>query len=241
MDERVCSEASLSWGNEGSSIQDLERGFFQDHSLSVSATSLELQEGYPAVHISHSGIVVEYTEMGSSTLASSSHPASLLSTSLAFHTQSPPTQLHTPNPGLTVLVNSKSSTPCETKHLKEPTMARLLELSCVDLTTSQPAWEVSLIRHAADSSLCKLNSSLLEDSTWSPKGQSAFSSLAELSSLIWSGTPPQANVSSGHPRPWKETVLLGSSQTPSLIVSEEHWQRHTSILSPSSENKDLSN
>ncbi|CAB1314706.1 unnamed protein product [Coregonus sp. 'balchen'] len=97
----------------------------------------------------------------------------------------------TQTPWLTIPVESKSSTPTEPVLLQKPKLACPLDLSYVDLTASQVALEVSLIKPETNSPKPILESSTLE-STWSPKFQSAPLSLAEIS-LIWSGTPPYAN------------------------------------------------
>ncbi|KAJ8361290.1 hypothetical protein SKAU_G00178150 [Synaphobranchus kaupii] len=242
MDKRkVFSDVAASRSGEGSPLLDLNTGFFLDPGSSVSAPSIDLHQSRQSVHMSRSEIVVEYTEVYSSTLAPPCHSANGLSPSLALQVQSPLTQERTPEPNmvLTVPMETRSSTPREGEHLKKHALASSLDLSCIDLTVSQPSWELSLIKHASDSPHCTQESSLLDEPTWSPKCQSAFPSLAEISSLIWSGTPPQTSVSTESHKPWRETVLLGLSQTPSVNTSD-HWQKHTSVLLPCAQNKDLS-
>ncbi|XP_064161406.1 uncharacterized protein si:ch73-303b9.1 [Anguilla rostrata] len=232
----VFSGVAKAQSVEGSPLLDLDTGLFLDPGSSISVPSFDLQQSLQGVHTSRSKIVVEYTEVGSSTTAPLCYPASVLSPSLALQVQSPLTQHHTPEPnkGLTIPVEVLSSTPREGEQPK-PALASSLNLSCIDLTTSQPSWEVSLIKRASDSPQCNP----FNEPTWSPKCQSEFLSLGEVSSLIRSGTALQASICTESHRPWREPPLLALSQTSSINTSD-HWQNHTSILSPHAENKDLS-
>ncbi|KAJ8385337.1 hypothetical protein AAFF_G00190530 [Aldrovandia affinis] len=231
--EQVCSDGCVYKSCEGPSLPDLDTGFFWDHNLPVSDPGLVMHHDWQAVP--HSEILVEYTEVSSATLASGCHSGSLLSPSFAIRVQSPSTQNHTPNPGLTVPMAARASTPREGDALKKPALASSLDRSCIDLTAP---WEVSLIRRNSDNSRYNLGSSLLEEPIWSPKRRSAFPSFAEHSSQIWSVTSPHTNLSDEPHKHWKEAVVLGCSPTPSITVSEDHW--HRSVLLPYIEDKDLS-
>ncbi|XP_061076729.1 uncharacterized protein LOC133110553 isoform X2 [Conger conger] len=119
---------------------------------------------------SHPEIVVEYTGVGTSSLASRCHSASVLSTSLALKVQSPPL---TP---LTVPAEVLSSTPREGEKLK-PELDSLPNLSLIDLLSprwSPLSWKVS----PSHSPPCSHTVSLL-DST--PECRSPSFSLVEVS------------------------------------------------------------
>ncbi|XP_024238179.1 uncharacterized protein si:ch73-303b9.1 [Oncorhynchus tshawytscha] len=225
MDEELASaDASMSF--QCPSPSELDKGFL-DQSLSASALSLM---GQSTSVRPPNRIVVEYYGSTQSLLASLCQSPNPVSPSQAMNLNS---KEATQTPGLTIPVESKSSTPAEQVLLQKPKLACPLDLSYIDLTASQVAWEVSLIKPETNSPKPILESSTLE-TTWSPKFQSAPPSLAEIS-LIWSGSPPHGNDTEDNQRSWKE-VTMGSSLSSSLSqtsgsasAAEDEWHRRTAI------------
>ncbi|XP_062843256.1 uncharacterized protein si:ch73-303b9.1 [Trichomycterus rosablanca] len=166
---------------KGLSMSELDRGFLADCNL--SALSVEGMLKPPK------GIVVEYAELNP-TLQSSFNQSSTVLSPLNIPTKaallSP--SINVSGTGITSLVEGKSSTPYEKMTFQKPVVASTLDLSCIDLTTSHPLWEVSLIKPSVESPKLCLDSSKM--SLWSPSYQSGPPTLAEISSLNWSGTPP---------------------------------------------------
>ncbi|XP_041944708.1 uncharacterized protein si:ch73-303b9.1 [Alosa sapidissima] len=199
------SSIDLSKNSEGLSLSELDRGFYLDQSLSVSALSMETSA---ATMRFPKGVVVEFSDNNASINNFESFPNSpnVLSPSLVSQ-QSTPTP-YTYNLELPFRVQGKSSTPTQV-FLKKPVLASSLNLSSVDLTTTNPSWEVSLINPISDSPKLALESTSLE-LTWSPKNQSG-QPVAEISSLTCSGTPPATALSDGQ-KSWRETLPLGSVQ-----------------------------
>ncbi|XP_050978949.1 uncharacterized protein si:ch73-303b9.1 isoform X2 [Labeo rohita] len=103
-------------------------------------------------------------------------------------------------------VEGKSSTPYKRVKFQKPIQASSLDQSCVDLTTTHPSWEVSLVKAIVESPKSCL------ESTWSPINLSAPPEV----SMIWSGTSPHPNVSEELQRSWKEMVWQGSGQVPAI-------------------------
>ncbi|KAG9260295.1 hypothetical protein AMEX_G26531 [Astyanax mexicanus] len=134
-------------------------------------------------------IVVEYSEAAPALAASFDHSSNVLSPLNVPSKSSLLSPSTTLTAGLNNLVAGKSSTPYERVKFLKPILVSSLDLSCIDLTTSHPLWEVSQIRPSVESPKLCLDSSKLE-STWSPSYQSVPQTLAEISSLICSGTPP---------------------------------------------------
>ncbi|XP_012694005.1 uncharacterized protein si:ch73-303b9.1 [Clupea harengus] len=190
----------LSRNSEGLS-SEMDKGFYLDQSLSISALSMETSAGpirFPK------GIVVEFSDTNNSNLESLTTSPRVLSPSLVSRQSTPVPHTYTLKLPFTLL--GKSSTPTEsTLLLKKPILASSLDLSSMDLTTTQPSWEVSLIKPGSDSPKLALESSELEF-IWSPRNQSGHPTVAEISSLMCSGTPPDGHKS------WKETLPLGLVQ-----------------------------
>ncbi|XP_062400390.1 uncharacterized protein si:ch73-303b9.1 [Sardina pilchardus] len=199
------SSVDLSKNSEGLSLSELDRGFYLDQSLSVSALSMETSA---ATRRFPKGIVVEFSDSNGSINNLESFPNSpgVLSPSLVSQ-QSTPTP-YTYNLELPFRVQGKSSTPTQEMLLKKPVLASSLNLSSMDLTTTHPSWEVSLINPISDSPKLALESTSLE-LTWSPRNQSGQPTVAEISSFMCSGTPPATTLSDGQ-KSWRETLPLGS-------------------------------
>ncbi|XP_028854764.1 uncharacterized protein LOC114800987 [Denticeps clupeoides] len=222
---RICAADMRS--HESLSLSDLDRGFVLDPSSSMLAAAVEPSSSRlnPTV-----GVVVEYS--GSSPtivtpLAKS--PSVLLSPSLVSNQSTPLHNLGAESLGLLSAVGSKSSTPQACFHFKRPVLASSLNLSCIDLTSTHPSWEVSLIKPTDGSKLGPETSVL--DSTWSPNYASAppvCSLLGEISSLIGSCTPPFTTLSEGQ-RSWREALLLQSDEVSLITEAEKELQLHPSM------------
>ncbi|XP_051967390.1 uncharacterized protein si:ch73-303b9.1, partial [Xyrauchen texanus] len=139
---------------------DLDRGFCTDQSLSLSAVSVDFSLR-PS-----KGIVLEYLETNSTATPCLNYSTSVLSplVALSKNILSPGNTLAT---GLSSPVEGKSSTPYERVKFQKPNVAGSLDLSCVDLTTTQPLWEVSFVKPIVESPKSCL------ESTWSPINPSA--------------------------------------------------------------------
>lgn len=175
------SEAAKNY--ESICLSELDQGFLTDCSLSALSTRGTLKPP--------KRIVVEYTEPHSPLPASGNHSSSVLSPS------NPSSKMSLLSPTITMrsagmsnLLEGKSSTPYERITFKKPVLTNTLDLSSIDLTTSHPLWEVSHIKPSLESPKLCLDSSKVEF-TWSPSYQATPSMLADISSLIWSGTPPE--------------------------------------------------
>lgn len=171
---RTCESVCLS---------ELDQGFLTDCSLSALSTGGTLK--------APKAIVVEYTEPTSTLPASSNRSSGILSPSNPMSKMSvlsPSITMH--SAAMSSLLESKSSTPYERIIFRKPVLANSLDLSSIDLTTSQPLWEVSQIKPNVESPKLCLESSKVEF-IWSPSYQATPSMLAEISSLICSGTPPE--------------------------------------------------
>ncbi|KTG04138.1 hypothetical protein cypCar_00013523 [Cyprinus carpio] len=181
---------------EGPSLSDFDRSFCTDRSLSLSAVSAD---GFLRPN---KGIVLEYPEPGPAAAPCLNYSTSLLSplVALSKNALSPGSALST---ALSSPVQGKSSTPYERVRFQKPVLASSLDLSCVDLTTTHPSWEVSLVKAIVESPKSCL------ESTWSPINQSA-------QSLMWSGTSPHTNVSEELQRSWKEMVRQGSNRSSAI-------------------------
>lgn len=207
----------LSRSSEGLSLSELDRGFYLDQNLSVSALSMETSAGtirFPK------GIVVEFSDTNASinNLESLPNSPSVLSPSLVSQQSTPAP--HTFTLGLPFRVLGKSSTPTQEMLLKRPVLASSLNLSSMDLTTTHPSWEVSLIKPVLDSPKLALETTELE-LTWSPKNQSVAPTVGEISSLMCSGTPPATTTLSDGHKSWRETL------PPSSVQEEE--QQHNLV------------
>lgn len=185
--------SELTRSGEGPSLTDFDRGFCTDQSLSLSAVSAD---GFlrPC-----KGIVLEYSEPNPCL----NYSTSLLSPLVALNKNvlSPGNTLST---ALSSPVQGKSSTPYERVRVQKPVLASSLDLSSVDLTSTHPSWEVSLVKAIVESPKSCL------ESTWSPINPSAPPEI----SLMWSGTSPHPNVSEELQRSWREMVCQGSGQAP---------------------------
>ncbi|XP_073681643.1 uncharacterized protein, partial [Garra rufa] len=181
---------------EGPSLSDFDRGFCTDQSLSLSAVSAD---GFLRPN---KGIVLEYSEPNPAVASCLNYSANLLSPLVALNKNvlSPGNTLST---ALSSPVEGKSSTPYERVKFQKPIQASSLDLSCVDLTTTHPSWEVSLVKAIVESPKSCL------ESTWSPINLSAPPEV----SLMWSGTSPQLQELQ---RSWKEMVWQGSGQVPAI-------------------------
>ncbi|KAK3512331.1 hypothetical protein QTP70_005796 [Hemibagrus guttatus] len=96
--------------------------------------------------------------------------------------------------GMNSLLEGMSSTPYERMTFQKPILATLSDFSSIDLTTSHPLWEISLIRPNVESPKLCLDPSKVEF-IMSPSNQATPQTLAEISSLIWSGTPLEGQKS----------------------------------------------
>ncbi|XP_052425879.1 uncharacterized protein LOC127968613 [Carassius gibelio] len=184
---------------EGPSLSDFDRGFCTDQSLSLSAVSAD---GFLRPN---KGIVLEYPEPISAVAPCLNYSTSLSSPLVALHKHalSPGSSLST---ALGSPVQGKSSTPYERVQFQKPILASSLDLSCVDLTTTHPSWEVSFVKAIAESPKSCL------ESTWSPINPSAPPEV----SLVSSGRSPHPNGSEELQRSWREMVRQGSSQVPAI-------------------------
>lgn len=173
-------EASKNY--ESVCLSALDQGFLTDSSLSALSTEATLK--------APKSIVVEYAEPNSTLPPSCNHFSSVLSPC------NPPSKMSFLSPnniihsiGISSLLEGKSSTPYDRMTFQKPILTNPLDVSSIDLTTSHPLWEVSLIKPNMDSPKLCLDSSKME-LIWSPNYQATPPTLAEISSLIWSGTPP---------------------------------------------------
>ncbi|XP_027010610.1 uncharacterized protein si:ch73-303b9.1 [Tachysurus fulvidraco] len=183
MMEGNCGRFEVAKKCESVCITELDQGFLTDCSLS-EGTLKALQS-----------IVVEYTEPPSHLPASCKHSSTVLSPSnphCKLSLMSPTVPMHAA--GMNSLLEGKSSTPYERMTFQKPVLPRALDLSSIDLTISHPLWEVSHIRPNMESPKLCLDSSKVEF-VWSPSYQATPPTLAEISSLIWSGTPPEGQRS----------------------------------------------
>ncbi|XP_036416024.1 uncharacterized protein si:ch73-303b9.1 [Colossoma macropomum] len=200
-----------------SSLSELDKGFLTDCSL--SALSIE------GIHLKPpKGIVVEYSEGNPAPPASFNPSSGVLSPLNAPSKSSLLSPSSTLTAGLNSLIEGKSSTPYERVTFQKPVLVSSLDLSCIDLTTSHPPWEVSLIRPALESPKPCLDSSKLE-STWSPSYQSVPPALAEISSLIWSGTPTSKSAIEEYQRSRKESTFQDSNLRHAVLELTEEQQK----------------
>ncbi|KAK2874588.1 hypothetical protein Q8A67_021741 [Cirrhinus molitorella] len=184
---------------EGQSLSDFDRGFCTDQSLSLSAVSAD---GFLRPN---KGIVLEYSEPNPAAAPCLNYSTNLLSPLVALNKNviSPGNTLST---ALSSPVEGKSSTPYERVKFQKSIQVSSLDLSCVDLTTTHPSWEVSFVKAIVESPKSCL------ESTWSPINISAPPEV----SLMWSGTSPHPNVSEELQRSWKEMVWQGSGQVSAI-------------------------
>lgn len=166
-------------------MSDFDRGFCTDQSLSLSAVSVD---GFLRPS---KGVVLEYSEPNPCL----NYSTSLLSPLVALNKNvlSPGNTLSS---ALSSPVEGKSSTPYERVRLQKPVLASSLDLSCVDLTTTHPSWEVSLVKAIVESPKSCL------ESTWSPINPPAPPEI----SLLMSGASEELQ------RSWREIVWQGSAQ-----------------------------
>ncbi|XP_066526382.1 uncharacterized protein si:ch73-303b9.1 [Hoplias malabaricus] len=202
---------------EAPSLSELDRGFLTDcNCSSLSAEGIHLKPP--------KGIVLEYSETYPALPASFNRSYGVLSPMNApskISLLSPGSTLTT---GLSSLVEGQSSTPYERVTIQKPILVSSLDLSCVDLTTSHPPWEISLIKPSVESPKQSLNASKLE-STWSPSYRSV-PTLAEISSLIWSGTPPGKFTTEEHQKSSRNSTFQDSNlQHAVLELTEEQQKR----------------
>ncbi|KAM9443483.1 uncharacterized protein Hap1MRO34_024742 [Clarias gariepinus] len=173
------SESAKSYGHIR--LSELDQGFLTDCSLSAVSTEGSLK--------APKSIVIEYAEPNLTLIASCNRFSSVLSPlnpSSKMSLLSPTITTH--SAGMSSHLEGKSSTPYERMTFQKPVLANSLDLSSIDLTTSHPSWEVSLIKPNMESPKLCLDSSKVEF-IWSPSYQATPPTLAEISSLIWSGTP----------------------------------------------------
>ncbi|RXN39257.1 hypothetical protein ROHU_000357 [Labeo rohita] len=162
---------------EGQSLFDFDRGFCTDRSLSLSAVSDD------SFLRPNKGIVLEYLDPNPAVAPCLNYSTNLLSPLVVLNNiLSPGNTLGT---ALRSPVEGKSSTPYKRVKFQKPIQASSLDQSCVDLTTTHPSWEVSLVKAIVESPKSCL------ESTWSPINLSAPPEV----SMIWSGTSPHPNVS----------------------------------------------
>lgn len=168
-------------------LSELDQGFFTDGSLSALPTEGTLK--------APKSIVVEYTEPTSTLPASCKYSSSVLSPSnpqSKMSLLSPTVPMHAA--GMNSLLEGMSSTPYERMTFQKPVLATSSDLSSIDLTISHPLWEISLIRPNMESPKLCLDPSKVEF-VMSPSNQATPQTLAEISSLIWSGTPSEGQRS----------------------------------------------
>ncbi|XP_052466421.1 uncharacterized protein LOC128022676 [Carassius gibelio] len=191
---KVSTELARSY--EGPSLSDFDQGFCTDRSLSLSAVSAD---GFLRPN---KGVVLEYSEPDSAPAPCLNYSTSLLSPLVVLQKPalSPGSSLSS---ALISPVQGQSSTPYERVVFQKPVLACSLDLSCVDLTTTHPSWEVSLVKALVESPKSCL------ESTWSPINLSA-------QSLMWSGMSPHPNDSEELQRSWKEMVRQRSSQSSAI-------------------------
>ncbi|CAM4733192.1 unnamed protein product [Leuciscus chuanchicus] len=181
MDSRL-DRPELTRSSEGPSMSDFDRGFCTDQSLSLSAVSSD-EFLRPS-----KGVVLEYSEPNPCL----NYSTSLLSPLVALK--------NILSPGNSP-VQGKSSTPYERVKVQKPILGSSLDLSCVDLTSTHPSWEVSLVKAIVESPKSCL------ESTWSPINPSVPPEIS-----LWAGP----NVSGDLQRSWREMVWQGSGQAPAI-------------------------
>ncbi|KAL0151215.1 hypothetical protein M9458_053406 [Cirrhinus mrigala] len=126
------------------------------------------------------GIVLEYLEPNPAVAPCLNYSTNLLSPLVVLNK-------NILSPGNTL--GTVLSSPVEGKvKFQKPIQASSLDLSCVDLTTTHPSWEVSLVKAIVESP--------------NPINLSA----PPEASMMWSGTSPHPNVSEELQRSWKEMV-----------------------------------
>lgn len=162
------------------------------------------------------GVVLEYLDPNPTVLPRLNYSMNILSPLVAVSKNilSPGNTLNT---RLSSPVEGKSSTPYERVKFQKPMLADLLDLSCVDLTTTHPSWEVSFVKPIVESPKSCL------ESTLSPINQSVPPEV----SLIWSGTSPCPHVSEELQRSWKEMVRSG--QVPTISELRDEQQSYSNL------------
>ncbi|MCI4390351.1 hypothetical protein PGIGA_G00121660 [Pangasianodon gigas] len=214
MMEGDCSRSEAAKNYESICLSELDQGFLTDCSLSALSTEGTLK--------APKSIVVEYTEPSSTLPASCNHSSSVLSPS------NPQSKMSLLSPSITMrsagmssLLEGKSSTPYERMTFQKPVLASSLDLSSIDLTTSHPLWEVSLIKPNMESPKLCLDSSKVEF-IWSPSYQATPPKPAEVSSLIWSGTPLEGQ------RSWREFTFQDSNLRHAVLELTDEQQKSLS-------------
>lgn len=217
---RACTQAlthsffflELTRSYEGTSLSDLEKGFYTDQSISLSMVSSD------GLLKPSKGVVLEYLDPNPTVLPRLNYSMNILSPLLALRKNnlSPGNTINT---GLRSPVEGKSSTPYERVKFQKPMLADSLDLSSVDLTTTHPSWEVSFVKPIMESPKSCL------ESTWSPINPAASSEM----SLIWSGTSPRPHVSEELQRSWKEMVRPGHVPMISELRDEQQSYSHLAI------------
>ncbi|XP_035376504.1 uncharacterized protein si:ch73-303b9.1 [Electrophorus electricus] len=202
--------------NEGPSMSELERGFFTDCNLSSLSVEGMLR--------SSKGIIVEYPDSNPTLPVWFNYSSSVLSPSSAPSKNSLLSPGNTLNTGLNGLAEDRSSTPYERVTFQKPGLASSLDLSCIDLTTSHPLWEVSLIKPCTESPKPGLNPNKLEPA-WSPSYQSAPRTLAEISSLVWSGRSLGKSVTEDHQRSCLEATFQESNRRHAVLELADEQQK----------------
>lgn len=192
-------------------LSDLDRGFVTNYSL--SALSIEGADLKPPLDV-----VVEYSA------TSPALPASLNHSGVLSPLNAPSKGSRSPSSTLTTghssLLEGKSSTPYERVHFQKPILVSSLNLSCIDLTASHPSWEVSRISPSVESPKMNLESSKL-GLIWSPSYPSVPPTLAEISSLIWSGTPLGKSALEEYPRSCSEPTFQDSNLGQADLAEEQ--------------------
>ncbi|KAA0708046.1 hypothetical protein E1301_Tti014342 [Triplophysa tibetana] len=195
---------------EGTPLSDLDKGFYTDQSISLSVVSSD------GLLKPSKGVVLEYLDPNSTALPRLNYSLNILSPLVAVSKNifSPGNTLNT---DLSSPVEGKSSTPYERVKFQKPKLADSLDLSCVDLTTTHPSWEVSFVKPITESP-----KSCLETS-WSPINPSAPPDV----SMILSGTSPHPYVSEELQRSWKEMVKTG--QVPTMSELRDEHQSYSNL------------
>ncbi|XP_056591512.1 uncharacterized protein si:ch73-303b9.1 [Triplophysa dalaica] len=204
--------SELTRSYEGTSLSDLDKGFYTDQSISLSVVSSD------GLLKPSKGVVLEYLDPNSTVLSRLNYSINILSPLVAVSKNilSPGNTLNT---DLSSPVEGKSSTPYERVKFQKPMSADSLDLSCVDLTTTHPSWEVSFVKPVMESPKSCLESS------WSPINPSAPPDV----SMIWSGTSPHQHVSEELQRSWKEMVKSGQVPTMSELRDEQQSYSNLAI------------
>lgn len=199
-------------------MPELDQGFLSDCCQSVLSVEGILKPP--------KRIVMEYAGLNPALQPSFNQSSTALSPLII-----PPTaallspSINTSGTGITSLVEGKSSTPYEKITFQKPVLASSLDLSCIDLTTSHPLWDVSLIKPSVESpKLCMDSSKML---LWSPSYQ-CEPTLAEISSLNWSGTPPPPPLAAAGQRACREFNLQDSNLCRAALEQTDEQQRSLS-------------